>query len=117
MPFIRTLPALLCASTLFGGAAVSPHQPPSPVYLELNQGQADSLTTFVARGPAYTALLQHDGAAIYRFWSAEEGAPEDIRMELRGSQGPIEAAGEQPLPSVTQSEEHTSELQSRQYLV
>src|ERR1022692_306018 len=102
MPFIRTLPALLCASTLFGGAAVSPHQPPSPVYLELNQGQADSLTTFVARGPAYTALLQHDGAAIYRFWSAKEGAPEDIRMELRGSQGLIEAAGEQPLPSVTQ---------------
>jgi hypothetical protein len=100
MPFIRILPALLCASTLFGVAAVSPHQIPSDVYLEPNLGQADSLTAFVARGPAYTTLLQHDGAAIYRFRSAVEAAPEDIRMDLRGSHGST-AAGEQPLPSVT----------------
>ena len=102
MPSIRTLSILLWAGTLFGGAPASPHQIPSPVYLEPNRGQADNLTAFIARAPAYTTLLQHDGAAIYRFSSPAEGAPEDIRMELRGSHGLIEAAGEQQLPSVTQ---------------
>jgi hypothetical protein len=103
MPFIRTLPALLCASTLFGDMGVSPNQMMSPVYLEPNQGQADSLTAFVVRGLPYATLLQHDGTAVYRFWSAAVGAaPEDICMELRGSQGSVDGAGEQPLPAVTQ---------------
>ncbi|MGA2593528.1 MAG: hypothetical protein ABSH32_26735, partial [Bryobacteraceae bacterium] len=101
MTLIRTLPALLCASAAWGAAAVSPRDVPFPVYFEPNQGQADGPTTFLARGPGYTAFLQQNGAAVYYLSSGTGGAPGAIRMELRGAKGSIEEAGEKPLSSIT----------------
>jgi len=103
MTLPRILPALLCASAAWGAAAASPREVPFfPVYFEPNQGQSDGATTFLARGPGYTTLLQQNGAAVYYLSSGTGSVPGAIRMEFGGGAGrSIEQAGEQPLSSVT----------------
>jgi hypothetical protein len=63
-------------------------------YFEANRGQADPSVAFVARGTAYTVLLESHGNAIYC-------SPVPLNIEFMGGHTPSKIEGEQPLGSVT----------------
>ncbi len=78
------------------------HQVNLPLHFELNQGQADPIVKFLARGPGMSVGLEESGAAAFWLGSAASGSPGSsvARMRLLGAKSPQPAAGLDRAPGV-----------------
>ena len=71
-----------------------------PLIFERNEGQADAVIKFLARGAGYSLSLENSGAVL-GMQSASEGTGKHehfVRMKLVGANPTVDATGTDPLP-------------------